>query len=86
MQGRRRRYVINVTGAVDPNYNLAYVPGTLIVTSTMPLIEYWGALSNTDDIGSADCDAQNERQNDVRFTRNSNLLQIENRGISCRQV
>jgi hypothetical protein len=75
------RYVINVTAAVDPNYNLAYVPGTHIVTSTLPLIEYLGAPSNADDIGSADCDTQDELQNDVRFTRNFNLLQIENRGI-----
>jgi hypothetical protein len=72
-------YAIDVSGAVDPNYKFTYVPGTLIVT--MPLLDYLGALSDADDVGSADRNVRDERQNNARFSRKAPQLQIENRGM-----
>jgi hypothetical protein len=74
-------YAINVSGAVDPNYAFTYVPGTLVVTDAMPLLSYLGALSYVDEIGSADRNEQEERQNDKRVARNHLLLKIKNPGI-----
>lgn len=71
---------------MDPNYTFTYVPGTLIVTSTMPVRDYLGALSSVEDIGSADHNWRDERQNNVRFARNYLLLQIIKGGIRCRRV
>jgi hypothetical protein len=67
-------YAIDVSDAVDPNYTFSYVPGTLIVTNPVPLLDYLGVLSYADDVGSADRNEQEEAGMDERFARNNLLL------------